>query len=118
MPPLQASDDETWLAALGVMPQTETVSGDEFVREVTVPIADTEELQITWDKTDSSVRVRHRQRGDLVADLYREMVVQLTAVGTGSAGEVIIDYGSDGWVGRTRVQVLPEVCIEDTVLRS
>lgn len=118
MPPLQASDDDTWLAALGVMPQTETVSGDPFVREVTVPLADAEEVQITWDATDASVRVRHHRRGVIVADLFRELVVQLTVLGTGSAGEVIIEYGSEGWAGRTRVQVLPDVRIEDTVLRS
>lgn len=64
------------------------------------------------------VRVRHQRNGIIVCDLFREMAARLTVVGTGSAGEIIVEYGSSGWSGRARVQVLPEVRIEDEVLRS
>ena len=118
MPRLEVADDQAWLASLGVLPETEEATGDEYVRELRIPITDAEEVQITWDVTDSSVRVRHHRSGRVVCDLYREMATLLTVVGTGSAGEVIIEYGSDDWFGRARVQVLPEVLIEDTVLRG
>jgi hypothetical protein len=114
----EVADDATWLAALGVMPQPERISGDECVREVVVPVSDSEEVQITWDEIDSSVRVRHWRNGSLVCDLFREMATRLTVVGTGSVGEVILEYGSSGWSGRARVHVLPQVQIEDGVLRS
>jgi hypothetical protein len=54
----------------------------------------------------------------MVSDLYREMATLLTVARTGSAREVIIEYGSGDWFGRARVQVRPEVLIKDTVLRS
>lgn len=115
---LEVADDQAWVAALGVMPQTEDVSGDEYVRELVVPVSDSEDVRITWDVTDDSVRVRHWRNGSVVCDLFRETATRLTVVGTGSAGEVIVEYGSSGWSGRTRVKVLPEVRIEDGVLRS
>lgn len=118
MPRLEVADDQAWLAALGVMPHTEEISGDEYVRELIVPVSDSEEVRITWDITDGSVRVRHQRNGIIVCDLFREMAARLTVVGTGSAGEIIVEYGSSGWSGRARVQVLPEVRIEDEVLRS
>ena len=118
MPKLEVATDHAWAACLGVSPEIEPVPGDEYVREVRVPVADAEEVQITWDVTDGSVRVRHHRRGSIVSDLFREMATLLTVTGTGSVGEVVIEYGSDGWSGRSRIQVLPAVLIEDTVLRS
>jgi hypothetical protein len=118
VPKLEVAADQAWLACLGVLPETEAVSGDEYVRELRVPIADAEEVQITWDVTDDSVRVRHHRDGRIVSDLFREMATLLTVAGTGSVGEVIIEYGSNGMSGRARIQVLPAVLIEDTLLRS
>jgi hypothetical protein len=115
---LDVAEDQAWLAALGVLPHAEKVSGDEFVRELIVPVSDTEEVRVTWDVTDSSVRVRHQRNGTIVCDLFREMATRLTVVGTGSKGEVIVEYGSTEWSGRARIQVLPDVVIEDSVLRS
>ncbi|WP_250030262.1 hypothetical protein [Paractinoplanes maris] len=94
------------------------MTGDEFVRELRFPVSDVEEVQITWDVTDDSVRVRHRRDGRVVCDLFREMATLLTVAGTGPGAEVIVEYGSDGWSGRARIQVLPAVVIEDTLLRS
>ena len=118
MPRLEVADDQAWLASLGVLPETEEVTGDEDVRELRIPVSDSEEVQLTWDVTDCSVRVRHHRGGRIVSDLYRETATLLAVVGTGSAGEVIIEYGSSGWSGRARIQVLPNVLIEDTVLRA
>lgn len=118
MPKLEVADDQAWLACLGVPPDTEEISGDEYVRELTVPVTDAEEVQITWDVTDDSVGIRHRRDGRVVSDLFREMATLLTVTGTGSVGEVLIEYGSNGWSGRARVQVLPAVLIEDRLLRS
>ncbi|NYI47029.1 hypothetical protein BJ993_004109 [Nocardioides aromaticivorans] len=118
MPNLQVTDEQAWLAALGVMPQVEESSGDDFVQELIVPIADSEELRITWDLTDDSVRIRHQRGGSIVSDLFREMATLLTVLRQDAVREVVVEYGSTGWAGRTRVQVLPEVRIHDEVLRS
>lgn len=118
MPKLEVAADKAWAACLGVSPETHDVSGDEYVREVRVPIADAEEVRITWDVTEDSVRVRHHRDGRIVSDLFREMATLLTVTETGSVREVVIEYGSDGWSGRARIQVFPAVLIEDTVLRS
>jgi len=118
VPRLEVADDQAWLASLGVLPQTEEATGAEYVRELRIPVNDSEEVQITWYDPDCSVRVRHHKGSGIVSDLYREMATLLTVVGTGSAGEVIIEYGSSGWSGRARIQVLPDVLIKDTVLRA
>jgi hypothetical protein len=118
VPKFEVADDQAWLACLGVSPETEQASGDEYVRELRVLVADSEEVQITWDVTDDSVRIRHRRDGRLVADLFREMATRLTVARTGSAREVIIEYGSAGWSGRARIEVLPAVFVEDTLLRT
>lgn len=119
MTSLQVAEDEAWWTALGVTPAAEAISGDEFVREVIYPVAERgETLHVTWDVTDASVRVRH-QRGDIViADLHREMATLLTVTGHGESAEILLEYGSAGHKGRTRVRVTPEVLIEDTFLQS
>ena len=74
-----------------------------------VPVADAEEVQSTWDVTDDSVRVRHHRDGRIVSGLFRETATLLTVTGTGSAAGVVIEYGSDGRIGRARVQVFPRL---------
>jgi hypothetical protein len=118
VPKLEVAADQNWLDCLGVSPEAEVVSDDEYVRGARVPIADAEEVQFTWDLTDDSVRVRHHRDGQIVSDLFREMATLLTVIESGPATEVIIEYGSDGWSGRARIQVLPAVLIEDKLLRS
>ena len=81
-------------------------------------VEDPEEVLITWDVTDDSVRVRHRRDGTNVSNLFRELATLLTVTGTGSVVEVIIEYGSNGWTGRSRIQVRPEIVIEDKLVRS
>lgn len=112
------SDDQAWLACFGVLPETEASSGDEWVREVRIPVTHAEEVHITWDLTDNSVRLRHHRDGSIVCDLFREMATRLTVIALGSAGEVAIDYGSSGWSGHARVRVLPHVLMKDAVLRT
>ncbi|WP_146246141.1 hypothetical protein [Actinoplanes xinjiangensis] len=76
MPGLKVADDAAWRDAFGVVPQTEGVSGDEYVRELRIPTDAAEELHITWDVTDDSVRVRHRRADSVVVDLYREQATR------------------------------------------
>jgi hypothetical protein len=108
VPRLEVADDQTWLASVGVIPRTEEVTDDESVRE----------LRMTWDINDRSVRVRHHRSGEIVTDLYRDLATLLTVVRTGAAREIIIEYGSTGWSGHTRIQLRPHVLVEDKVLRS
>ncbi|MBL7259327.1 hypothetical protein [Paractinoplanes lichenicola] len=118
MPELEVASDEAWLDCLGVSPKTEGISGGEYVRELRIPVTDAEQVQITWDVTDDSVRVRHHRDGGIVFDMFREMATLLTVAKTGLGAEVILESGSSGWSGRARIQILPAVFIEDTLLRS
>jgi hypothetical protein len=118
VPKLEVVSDEAWLHCLGVSPRTEEISGDEYVRELRIPVTDAEQVQITWDLTDDSVRVRHHRDGRVVFDLFRELATLLTVVRKEVGAELIIEYGSNGWSGRARIQVLPAVFVEDTLLRS
>ena len=118
MPNLAVADEQAWLAALGVLPQPEESSANDFVQELVVPVSDSEEVRITWDVIDDSVRVRHHRGGTIVCDLFREMATVLTVSSQGATREVIVEYGLTGCRGRTRVQVIPEVKIEDAVFRS
>jgi len=118
MPGLEVADDAAWLDAFGVVPQTEEVSGDEYVRELRIPTDVAEELHITWDATDDSVRVRHRRADGVVVDLYREQATLLRAERNGTITALVMEYGTSDAVGRVRVQVTPEVVIEDKFLRT
>ena len=118
MPGLEVADDESWLASLGVSPQTEGATGDDYVRELSIPVGDAEEVHVTWDMTDSSVRVRHHRGDVIVSDLFRELATLLTVVSRGPVKEVIIEYGIAGVAGRSRIQVAPSVLILDAVLRA
>jgi len=94
------------------------VTDDESVRELRIPVTDGDEVQVTWDINDRSVRVRHHRGGEIVTDLYRDLATLLTVVRTGAARELVIEYGSSGWSGHTRIQLVPHVLVEDKVLRS
>jgi hypothetical protein len=84
VPKLEVASDEAWQDCLGVSPQTEDISGDEYVRELRIPVTAAEQVQITWDVTDDSVRVRHHRDGRIVSDLFREMATLLTVAKLGS----------------------------------
>jgi len=119
VPGLEVVDDAAWLDVFGVLPQTEEVSGDEYVRELRIPTDVAEELHVTWDVTDDSVRVRHRRAGGGVAvDLYREQATLLRAERNGTITALVVEYGTSDAVGRVRVQVTPEVLIEEKFLRT
>jgi hypothetical protein len=115
---LRVADDETWWTALGVVPAAEARSGDELVRELIYPVTDSGAVHVTWDVTDSSVRVRHRRAEATVTDLFREMATLVTVAGTAAMAEILIEYGSPAYSGRLRVRVFPEVHVEDTLVRS
>lgn len=118
MPTLDVADQQAWLVALGVLPQADESTGDDFAQQLLVPVSDSEEVRVTWDVTDDSVRVQHQRGGSILADLFREMATLLTVTSQDAVREIIVEYGWTGWRGRTRVQVLPEVRIKDEVLRS
>lgn len=118
MTSLHVAGDEAWWTALGVMPEVEAGAGGEHVRGLVYPARGSETLHVTWDVHDNSVRVRHRRAGVTVTDLHREMATLLTVAGVGEMAEILVEYGSAGHSGRTRVRVTPEVLIEDTFLRS
>lgn len=118
MPVLEVADDESWLASLGVLPQIEGATGDDYVRELNIPVGDAELVHVTWDVTDSSVRVRHHRNDVIVTDLFREFATLLTVVSRGQVREVIVEYGIAGVAGRSRIQVAPSVLIVDEVLRA
>ncbi|WP_410675928.1 hypothetical protein [Amycolatopsis sp. cmx-4-68] len=52
------ADDEAWLTVFGVVPRAEETSDETWVREVQVPVSATEELHVSWDVVERSVRVR------------------------------------------------------------
>lgn len=80
--------------------RTQDISGDEYVRQLRVPVTDAEQGEIPWDVTDDSVRVPHHRDGRIVLDLFREMATLLTVVRTALGPEAIIEYGANGWSGR------------------
>ncbi|MEU4562738.1 hypothetical protein AB0F72_30540 [Actinoplanes sp. NPDC023936] len=107
VPGLEVADDAAWLDAFGVVPQTEEVSGDEYVRELRISTDVAEELHITWDVTDDSVRVRHRRADRVVVDLYREHATLLRTERNGTITALVMEYGTSDTVGLVRVQVTP-----------
>ena len=115
---LEVAEDASWLDALGVIPQTEEVSGDEYVRELRIPLAEAEELLVSWDVTDGSVRVRHQRAGDVVVDLYRERATLLSIERVGESTALVVEYRAANAVGRARIEVTPAVMIEDKFLRT
>ncbi len=118
VPRLDVSEDELWLDAFGVAPQTEEVSGDELVRQLLIPIDVAEEIHVTWDVTDDSVRVRHRRADRLLVDLHREQATLLRVEKSAATTALIMEYRASDAEGRARIQVSPEVVIRDTFLRA
>jgi hypothetical protein len=118
VPRLEAADDASWLDAVGIVPQTEEISGDDYVRELRIPTGVAEELHITWDVTDDSVRIRHRRADKVLVDLFREQATRLRIEKAEDTTALVLEYGSTDGAGRTRIQVSPEVVIEDNFLRA
>jgi hypothetical protein len=118
VPTLEVAEDAAWLDVFGVLLRTEEISGDGYVRELLIPAGVAEELHVTWDVTDNSVRVRHRRVASIVVDLYREGAALLAVERNGSVTALVMEYRLADAVGRTRIQVTPEVVIEDKFLRT
>lgn len=112
------ADDEVWLSAFGVLPQAEEASGDDWVREVWVPVSVTEELHISWDVVQQCVRVRYTRASDVIVDLYREQATLLTVDDHKTGPVVVLEYYAEGCSGRTRVQTQPTLAVKDTFLRT
>ena len=112
------AEDEVWLSAFGVLPQVEEATGDDEVRELRVPVSATEELHITWDTTDRSVRVRYKRASDVIVDVFREQAALLTIEDHETGPVVALEYHAEGCHGRTRVQTHPIFTLQDTFLRT
>lgn len=72
------AEDDLWSSVFDVLPRTEEASGDDFVREVKIPLSEAEELHLTWDVVHRSVRIRYRRESDVVVDVFRELATVLT----------------------------------------
>lgn len=110
--------DDVWDASLGVLPQAEEVSGDDFVREIRFPISTSEELHLTWDSTDASVRIRYLREHALIVDIYCEHATLLTTEQVDKERFVVVEHGSGEVTGRCRVRIVPAFALEDTSLRA
>ena len=112
------AEDDVWLVTFGAVPQTEETSGDEFVRELRIPLSATEELHLTWDVIHQSVRFRYVRAAEVVVHLYREGATLLT-VGDHETGPIVVlEYQADGCRGRAHVQTRPNFAVKDTLLGS
>lgn len=108
--------DATWRSTLGVEPGEEEISADDFVKEIRYPVGDSDEVVLTWDVTDDSVRVRYLRGDTLVVDLYREGATLLTAAMDQGVRVVVIECDRSGLIGRTRVSLEPVVAVTDSLL--
>jgi hypothetical protein len=97
MEPLVVAQDDRWLSAFGVEPRAEQVTGDDFVRELRFAVDSTDEVILTWDAINSSVRVRLVRADNTVVDLYRDYATRLVPEVDGSARTVLIEYEAGDW---------------------
>lgn len=118
MEPLVVAQDHRWLAAFGAEPRAEQATGDEFVGELRFTVDSTDEVILTWDTTNSSVRVRLVRATNTVVDVYREYATLLIPQVDGSARAVLIEYKAGDWIGRARIDVEPSFALRDSLLRK
>ena len=112
------ADDDVWLSAFGVLPQAEEASGDDWVREVRVPVSLTGELHLSWDVVHQSVRVRYTLASDLIVDVYREQATLLTVDDRKTDPVVVLEYYAESCRGRTFVRAQPTLALTDIFLRT
>ncbi|UKD51082.1 hypothetical protein L3Q65_24450 [Amycolatopsis sp. FU40] len=111
------AEDDVWLSVFGVLPQFEGISGDDFVREVKAPVSETEELHITWDAADRSVRIRYKRHAEVIVDIYRAHATLLTIENHETGPAVVVEYRTEGSHGRTLLRTQPAFTLKDTFLR-
>jgi hypothetical protein len=112
------ADDDVWLSAFGAAPQTEEASGDDFVREVRVPLSATEELHVTWDVIHQSVPFRYARAAEVVVDIFRERATLLTVDDNEAGTVVILEYHADDCHGQAQVRTRPTFALKDTFLQT
>lgn len=112
-------DDDDWLRCFGVLPQTHSASDEEWVRELTLYVSDTEQVLLTWDVHDESVRLSYSVGSDRpLVEVFREKVLSLTADRRGTVATVEVAWGTDSLAGRTIVTITPAFHLHDTLLRT
>lgn len=112
------AESEVWDQTFGVQPQPEESSGGSFVREVRIPINESDELHLTWDAVDRSVRVRRLHGAAVGLDLYREGATLITLESSATNKTVILEYGVDGYTGHMRIDLVPTFALRDVLLRG
>ncbi|MGV9299238.1 hypothetical protein [Amycolatopsis sp. NPDC003676] len=112
------AEDEAWFSVFDVLPQAEEATGDDFVREVRIPVSETEELHLSWDAMHRSVRFRYRRAADVVVDVYREHATLLTIEIRDTGPVVVAEYRADGCRGRTSVRLRPTFALADVFLQT
>ncbi|MFC3452101.1 hypothetical protein [Amycolatopsis speibonae] len=60
----------------------------------------TEELHVSWDVNQRSVRVRYARASDLIVDVYREQATLLTVDDRKTSPLVVLEYYAEGCRGR------------------
>lgn len=111
-------DDATWLDVFGVAPQVEEISGDPWVMEARITLAGADELHLSWDVAHASVRVRYRDAGRTVVDLYRERATLLSIHKTDASTALVAEYRAGDCIGRIRMQTAPHILVTDEFLRA
>jgi hypothetical protein len=112
------ADDEAWLSVFGVIPQAEEASGEKWVREVRIPVSATEELHVSWDVVERSVRVRWKRASEVIVDVYREQATLPTVDDHKNGPVVLVEYHARECSGRTLGQTRPNLALKDTFLRT
>ncbi|WP_409181177.1 hypothetical protein F9C11_32505 [Amycolatopsis sp. VS8301801F10] len=88
------------------------------MREVRIPLSGAEELHLTWDVVQHSVRIRYRRESDLVVDVFRERVTVLTIERHETGPVVAVEYRAEGCSGRARVRTRPAFALTDVLLQT
>jgi hypothetical protein len=115
---LVVADDAAWLAVFGVLPRVEELTGDEDVREIQLAISESENLHLTWDVPDASVRIRYRWNARVVVNVLRKLATLLTVEIHDDRRVVVVEYRTSEAVGQCRIQVSPEFVLEDSFHRA
>ena len=109
---MDVAADDHWLAWLGVAPAR--VDANSTVEALHVPVG-ADELLVTWDEGEGSVRFRWPAARPIV-DVTREGVTLLTAHVKGDRAAVVAEYRASDFHGRTSVGVSPTFSLLDHFL--
>ena len=93
---MDVADDAEWIKHFGEAPETEAISGDEYVREIRLEPQAGELLHLTWDVTTEDLRIRWYVAGVCIVDVLRERILQLFPHARQGQTGVLASYERDG----------------------